>query len=150
MLRIELPLGLFIVVTGVSGSGKSSLINLIPRFYDPQFGRILVDGIDVRGWNLASLRQQISIIEQDIFLFSRTIAENIAFGHPEATPEQIEAAAKAAQAHVACPVRHLPRIRIPAPVEVNACEVAVVSELEPDAGCATGGRGQGGRVEEGR
>jgi ATP-binding cassette subfamily B protein len=62
-------------------------------------GQVKVDGINVRDWNLESLRQQISIIEQDIFLFSRTIAENIAFGHPDATQLQIEAAAKAAQAH---------------------------------------------------
>ena len=60
---------------------------------------MLVDGIDVRDWQLAALRSQISIIEQDLFLFSRTVAENIKFGHPEATQEQVEAAAKAAQAH---------------------------------------------------
>jgi ATP-binding cassette, subfamily B, bacterial len=62
-------------------------------------GRVLIDGIDVRDWNLAALRQQISIIEQDIFLFSRTIAENIAFGCPDATQAMIEEAARAAQAH---------------------------------------------------
>jgi ATP-binding cassette subfamily B protein len=62
-------------------------------------GRVLVDGVDVREWNLEALRRQISIIEQDIFLFSRTIKENVAFGCPEATFEEIEAAARAAQAH---------------------------------------------------
>ena len=86
-------------IVGQTGSGKSTLAKLINRIYDVDQGRVLVDGIDVRDWNLAALRRQISIIEQDIFLFSRTIAENIAFGHPNATPEQIKAAAKAAQAH---------------------------------------------------
>ena len=62
-------------------------------------GSVLVDGVDVREWNLEALRRQISIIEQDIFLYSRTIAENIAFGSPDATQEEIEAAARAAQAH---------------------------------------------------
>jgi len=60
---------------------------------------VLVDGVDVREWNMEALRRQISIIEQDIFLFSRTIAENIAFGHPDATHAEVEAAARAAQAH---------------------------------------------------
>jgi ATP-binding cassette subfamily B protein len=72
---------------------------LINRTYDADSGRVLIDGIDVRDWNMESLRHQISIIEQDIFLFSRTIADNIAFGCPEATREEIEAAARAAQAH---------------------------------------------------
>jgi ATP-binding cassette subfamily B protein len=75
------------------------LAKLINRTYEVDAGRVRVDGVDVRDWHLASLRRQISIIEQDVFLFSRTIAENIAFGYPDATREQIEAAAKAAQAH---------------------------------------------------
>lgn len=91
--------GQTVAIVGQTGSGKSSLAKLINRTYDVRNGRVLVDGIDVRDWNLASLRQQISIIEQDIFLFSRTIAENIAFGNPEATQVMIEEAAKAAQAH---------------------------------------------------
>jgi ATP-binding cassette subfamily B protein len=84
---------------GQTGSGKSSLVKLLNRTYDADEGRVLVDGVDVRDWNLAALRQQISMIEQDIFLFSRTIAENIAFGCPGATHEMVMEAAKAAQAH---------------------------------------------------
>lgn len=91
--------GMTVAIVGQTGSGKSTLAKLINRTYDVENGRILIDGIDVRDWNLAALRRQISIIEQDIFLFSRSIAENIAFGCPEATPEAIVAAAKAAQAH---------------------------------------------------
>lgn len=91
--------GQTVAIVGQTGSGKSTLAKLINRTYDVDEGRILVDGVDVRDWNLAALRRQISIIEQDVFLFSRTVAENIAFGYQEATQEQIEAAAKAAQAH---------------------------------------------------
>ena len=91
--------GQTIAIVGQTGAGKSSIAKLINRTYDVQNGRVLVDGRDVRDWNLAALRRQISIIEQDIFLFSRTIAENIAFGAPNATQEMIETAAKSAQAH---------------------------------------------------
>ena len=91
--------GQTVAVVGQTGSGKSTLTKLINRTYDAREGRVLVDGVDVRDWSLAALRRQVSIIEQDIFLFSRTIAENIAFGAPEATAEEIEAAARAAQAH---------------------------------------------------
>ena len=91
--------GQTIAIVGQTGSGKSTIAKLINRIYDADDGRVLVDGVDVRDWNLESLRQQISIIEQDIFLFSRSIADNIAFGHPAATRAEIEAAARAAQAH---------------------------------------------------
>jgi ATP-binding cassette subfamily B protein len=91
--------GMTVAVVGQTGSGKTSLAKLVNRVHDVDQGRVLVDGVDVRDWDLASLRRQISIIEQDVFLFSRTIAENIAFGRPEATPEEIEAAAREAQAH---------------------------------------------------
>ncbi len=91
--------GQTIAIVGQTGSGKSSIAKLINRTYDADDGRVLVDGVDVRDWNLEALRRQISIIEQDIFLFSRTIAENIAFGHPGASREEIESAARAAQAH---------------------------------------------------
>lgn len=91
--------GQTVAIVGQTGAGKSSLAKLVNRTYDVENGRILVDDHDTRDWNLAALRRQISIIEQDIFLFSRSIAENIAFGCPEATQEMIEAAAKAAQAH---------------------------------------------------
>jgi ATP-binding cassette subfamily B protein len=89
-----------IAIVGQTGSGKTTLTKLVNRTYDVDEGRILIDGVDVRDWNLDALRSQISTIEQDIFLFSRPIDENIAFGlgqNPE--PEVIEAAAKAAQAH---------------------------------------------------
>ncbi len=91
--------GQTLALVGQTGSGKSTVAKLINRIYDVDQGRVLVDGVDVREWDLAALRRQISIIEQDVFLFSRTIAENIAFGKPDATQEEIEAAAKAAQAH---------------------------------------------------
>jgi ATP-binding cassette subfamily B protein len=91
--------GQTVAVVGQTGSGKSTIAKLINRTYDVDEGRVLVDGVDVRDWHMASLRRQISIIEQDIFLFSRTIAENIGFGHPGATREEIKAAARAAQAH---------------------------------------------------
>lgn len=91
--------GQTVAIVGQTGSGKSTIAKLINRIYDVDDGHVKIDGVDVRDWNLESLRQQISIIEQDLFLFSRTIAENIAFGHPEATQDQIEAAARAAQAH---------------------------------------------------
>ncbi len=91
--------GQTVAIVGQTGAGKTSLIKLINRTYDLTTGRVCVDSVDVRDWNLESLRQQISIIEQDIFLFSRSIAENIAFGKPDATPAEIEDAARAAQAH---------------------------------------------------
>lgn len=91
--------GQTVAVVGQTGSGKSTIAKLINRTYDVSQGRVLVDGVDVRDWNLAALRQQISIIEQDIFLFSRSVAENIAFGNPQATRAMIIEAARAAQAH---------------------------------------------------
>jgi ATP-binding cassette subfamily B protein len=91
--------GQTVAIVGQTGSGKSSIIKLINRIYDVNVGRVTVDDVDVRDWNLANLRRQVSIIEQDIFLFSRSIADNIAFGASGATQEQIEEAAEAAQAH---------------------------------------------------
>lgn len=88
-----------VAIVGQTGSGKSTLTELINRTYDVTAGRILVDGVDVREWKLDSLRSQISRIEQDVFLFSRTIAENIAFGAPNTSQEEIEHAAREAQAH---------------------------------------------------
>jgi ATP-binding cassette subfamily B protein len=90
--------GQTVAIVGQTGAGKTSLAKLVNRTYDITSGQILVDGVDVREWNLASLRQQISIIEQDIFLFSRTISDNIAFGKPAALPFEVKAAAVAAQA----------------------------------------------------
>jgi ATP-binding cassette subfamily B protein len=91
--------GQTVAIVGQTGAGKTSLVKLINRTYDVSGGKILIDGVDVRDWNLASLRSQISMIEQDIFLFSRTISENIAFGKPDSNQEQIEMAAHGAQAH---------------------------------------------------
>ena len=89
--------GQTVAIVGQTGTGKTSLMKLVNRTYDVSAGKIMVDGVDVRDWNLASLRSQISIIEQDIFLFSRSIADNIAFGEPAATRPQVEAAAQLAQ-----------------------------------------------------
>ena len=88
-----------IAIVGQTGSGKTTLTRLINRIFDVQDGRVLVDGTDVRDWKLESLRSQISTIEQDVFLFSRTIGENIAFGSPDASDKEIEQAAREAQAH---------------------------------------------------
>ena len=88
-----------IALLGATGSGKSTIINLIPRFYDVTEGRVTVDGCDVREVTLDSLRQQIGIVLQETTLFSGTVRENIAFGRPDASDEEIEEAAKAAEAH---------------------------------------------------
>jgi ABC-type multidrug transport system fused ATPase/permease subunit len=88
-----------VALIGPTGSGKTSLVNLIPRFYDVSDGQVLVDGCDVRDVELASLRRQIGIVLQTSLLFSDTIRANIAYGMPEATEEEVFAAAKAAQAH---------------------------------------------------
>jgi ATP-binding cassette, subfamily B, bacterial len=91
--------GQTVAIVGQTGSGKTSLVKLINRTYDVSAGQVLVDGVDVRDWNLETLRRGTSIIEQDIFLFSRSIADNIAFGRPGAGQGEVGTAAKAAQAH---------------------------------------------------
>ncbi len=91
--------GQVIALLGPTGSGKSSIINLIPRFYDPTRGRITVDGYDLRGVQLSTLRDQIGIVLQETALFATTLRENIAFGRPDASEGEIIAAAQAAQAH---------------------------------------------------
>jgi ATP-binding cassette, subfamily B, bacterial len=98
-LSFSIKPGQTIALVGQTGAGKTSLVKLINRTYDTTTGQVCIDGRDVRDWNMESLRHQISIIEQDLFLFSRTIAENIAFGRPNATQAEIEEAARAAQAH---------------------------------------------------
>ncbi len=91
--------GSVIGIFGMTGAGKSSLLGLIPRFYDPQRGRILADGRDLRELDLDAYRRQIGIVYQESFLFSNTVAANIAFGNPHATQAQIEQAARVASAH---------------------------------------------------
>ncbi|MGB3615834.1 MAG: ABC transporter ATP-binding protein, partial [Elainellaceae cyanobacterium] len=98
-LSLQVEPGEAIALVGPSGAGKTTLVNLLPRFYDPQSGQILIDGIDIREVNLRSLRRQIGIVPQDTLLFSGTIAQNIAFGQPNVDLPQIMAAATVANAH---------------------------------------------------
>ena len=98
-VSFEAKRGQIIALVGASGSGKSTIANLIPRFYDVTSGRITIDGVDVRDATLASLRRNIGTVHQDTFLFSATIRENIAYGKPNATLEEIIAAAKQAHLH---------------------------------------------------
>jgi ATP-binding cassette subfamily B protein len=98
-VSLEAEPGQVIALLGATGSGKSTIINLIPRFYDVSEGRVTVDGVDVRDVTIESLRSQIGIVFQETTLFAGTIRENIAFGRPDATEEEIVAAANAAEAH---------------------------------------------------
>jgi ATP-binding cassette, subfamily B, bacterial MsbA len=91
--------GQMVAIVGRSGAGKTTLVNLLPRFYDVSAGGILIDGVDLRDVTLSSLRQQIGMVTQDTVLFDDTIAHNIAYGTPRATPQEVEAAARAAHAH---------------------------------------------------
>lgn len=96
---IDAKPGQVIALLGPTGSGKSTIVNLIPRFYDVTEGRILIDGVDIRDVTIESLRKNIGIVQQDVFLFIGTIRDNIAYGKPDATQEEIERAAKAARIH---------------------------------------------------
>ena len=98
-ISLEAAPGQVIALLGATGSGKSSIINLIPRFYDPDQGRITVDGHDLRDLTIHSLRSQIGMVLQDTTLFATTIEENIAFGRPDATHDEVLEAARSAQAH---------------------------------------------------
>ena len=97
-INFKVKPGQTVAIVGQTGAGKTSLVKLINRTYDSPCGEVLVDGVNVRDWNLAALRSQISMIEQDIFLFSRSVADNIAFGKPDASRTEVEAAARQAQA----------------------------------------------------
>jgi ATP-binding cassette subfamily B protein len=96
---LQLEAGKVVALIGHTGAGKTTLASLVPRFYDVQRGRVTIDGADVRDVTLASLRSEIGVIAQDPFLFSATVRENIAFGRPGATDEEVERAARLAQAH---------------------------------------------------
>ena len=98
-LEFTVSPGQRVAILGATGAGKSTLLSLICRFYDPTRGRILIDGHDLRRFDLDDLRRNIGIVFQESFLFSNTVAANIAFGHPEATLAQVEAAARIAAAH---------------------------------------------------
>lgn len=97
-LDLDIPAGRTLALVGPSGGGKTTLCNLIPRFYEVTSGRILIDGQDIRRVTLKSLRQDIGIVQQDVYLFSGTVAQNIAYGKPGATRQEIEAAARLAGA----------------------------------------------------
>ncbi len=98
-INFHVQAGQIIALIGPTGSGKSTVTNLLPRFYEPQSGEVRVDGVDIRSVQVQSLRRQIGIVLQDPFLFSQTIAENIAYGRPGAPQAEIEAAARSARAH---------------------------------------------------
>jgi len=98
-VAIDAPPGEVIAILGAPGSGKSTIVNLLPRFYDVTAGKITVDGQDIRDFTLTSLRRNVGIVQQDVYLFSATIRDNIAYGAANATQEDVERAAKIAQLH---------------------------------------------------
>lgn len=105
-INLQVNKGQMLAIVGPSGTGKTTLVDLIPRFYDPKKGRILIDGIDIRDITLKSLRLQIGIVTQETILFNDTIKNNILYGKPDASTQEIEEAAKQAYAHDF--VKHLP------------------------------------------
>ncbi len=98
-VRLDVPAGTRVALLGPSGSGKSTLVSLLLRLYEPQQGRVLIDGMDIRGFTLESLRSQISVVLQDNLLFSGSVRDNIVCVAPGATPEEIESVARLANAH---------------------------------------------------
>jgi ATP-binding cassette subfamily B protein/subfamily B ATP-binding cassette protein MsbA len=98
-VSLEAKPGEVVAIVGPTGAGKTTLINMLVRFFDPWSGRVTIDGQDLRGYRLKSLRQQIALVLQEPFIFPYTIADNIAYGRPDATPKEIQAAALAANAH---------------------------------------------------
>ena len=98
-LDLALAAGRTVALIGRTGSGKTTLTSLVPRFYDPQAGRVTLDGVDVRDLRLNDLRGAIATVAEDTFLFSTSVAENIAYGVPGATRDEVDEAARKAQAH---------------------------------------------------
>ena len=98
-ITLDVPPGKICAFVGPSGGGKSTIFNLLLRFYDLQQGSILINGIDIRKYSIASLRKNIASVSQDVFMFNGSVADNIRYGTPDATMDQVEAAAKAANAH---------------------------------------------------
>jgi len=98
-LNLDVAAGEFVALVGYSGVGKSTLCALIPRFYDVTEGRVCIDGYDVRELSLASLRRNIGVVQQDVYLFAGTVAENIRYGRPGASDAEVVAAARRANAH---------------------------------------------------
>ncbi len=98
-LSLKIRQGDFAVFVGQSGAGKSTIVNLLARFYDPDKGRILFDGIDLRDCTVRSLRSQIGLVSQEVILFNGSVRENIRMGYLEASDEEVEAAAKSAEIH---------------------------------------------------
>ncbi|MCD7737810.1 MAG: ABC transporter ATP-binding protein/permease [Lachnospiraceae bacterium] len=98
-VSLEIPAGSYVALVGSSGAGKTTLCSLIPRFYDIEEGSISIDGMDIRRMTLKSLRRQIGIVQQDVYLFAGTVYENILYGRPDASREEVIAAARSANAH---------------------------------------------------
>src|SRR5262249_25012852 len=98
-VSLEVPGGTRVGIAGPTGAGKTTVINLLLPFFDPSAGAVLVDGVDLRDYALADLRKQYALVLQESVLFSTTIAENIAYGRPDASREEIASAARAARAH---------------------------------------------------
>ncbi len=98
-LNLHIPAGQYVALVGPSGAGKTTICSLIPRFYEATKGSIEIDGMDIRSMTQKSLREQIGIVQQDVYLFAGTVMENIRYGKPDATEEEIVAAAKKANAH---------------------------------------------------
>jgi len=98
-INLDIKKGEKVALVGPSGGGKTTMCNLIPRFYDPTEGEILIDGQDIRNVTLESLRSTVGVVQQDVYLFSGTVFENIEYGHPGASEEEVIQAAKLAGAH---------------------------------------------------
>jgi ATP-binding cassette, subfamily B, bacterial MsbA len=98
-INLEVRPGELVAIVGSSGAGKTTLVHLLPRFFDVTRGRLLIDGHDVRDLTVASLRSQIAIVTQDTILFNDTVRNNIAYGQPHVSPQRVEEAARAALAH---------------------------------------------------